>query len=46
MKRSKKVLLIIAILVLTLSIVYFIPESRKGINTRHFTLALGSYQCV
>lgn len=38
MNKFKGLLLILAVLVLTLSIIYFIPERRKEIKTRHFTL--------
>lgn len=37
MKKSKKVLIIFAVLILTLSIIYFSSENRKEIKTRHFT---------
>lgn len=33
----KKILLIIAVLILIASIIYFIPENRKEIKTQHFT---------
>jgi hypothetical protein len=36
MKKFKRFLLILAILILTLSIIYFIPENRKEIKTPHF----------
>lgn len=42
MKKIKRFFLILAILVLTLSIIYFIPERRKEIKTRHFTLLFSS----
>ena len=42
MKKVKRVLLILAILILTLSIIYFIPESRKEIKTQHFNLLFSS----
>ena len=37
MKKFNRVLIILAILILTLSIIYLIPESRKEIKTQHFT---------
>jgi hypothetical protein len=42
MKRFKIVLLVLAILIVTLSIIYFIPESRKEIQTQHFTFLFSS----
>lgn len=42
MKKIKRVLLILAILILTLSIIYFIPEGRKEIKTQHFNLLFSS----
>jgi hypothetical protein len=42
MKKIKKVLIIFAILILTLSIIYFIPENRKEIKTKHFTFLFSS----
>ncbi|MBS1950362.1 MAG: hypothetical protein OJF59_000277 [Cytophagales bacterium] len=42
MKKSKRILLLLAILILALSIIYFIPESRKKIKTRHFTFFFSS----
>ena len=37
MKKFKRFLSILAILILTFSIIYFIPENRKEIKTTHFT---------
>lgn len=37
MKKLKRILIILSILILTISIIYFIPENRKEIKTRHFT---------
>lgn len=42
MKKFNRVLIILAILILTLSIIYFIPESRKEIKTQHFTFLFSS----
>lgn len=42
MKKLKRLLLILAILIFTLSIIYFIPESRKEIKTQHFTFLFSS----
>lgn len=42
MKKSKRVLTVSAILVLALSIVYFIPEKRKEIKTPHFVFRFSS----
>src|SRR4051812_24376034 len=42
MKKFKRFLLILAILILTLSIIYFIPESRKEIKTQHFNFLFSS----
>lgn len=42
MKKIKRVLLIFTILILILSIIYFIPESRKEIKTQHFTFRFSS----
>jgi hypothetical protein len=42
MKKLKKVLTIFAILILILSIIYFIPERRKEIKTPHFTFRFSS----
>jgi hypothetical protein len=42
MKKFKRVLLILAILALTLSIIYFIPESRKEFKTQHFNFLFSS----
>lgn len=42
MKKFKRFLLILAIIILTLSIIYFIPESRKEIKTKHFTFLFSS----
>lgn len=42
MKRFKRALLISAILVPAFLIIYFIPESRKEINTQHFTFLFSS----
>ena len=42
MKKFKRSLLILAILILTLSIIYLIPENRKEIKTDHFTFLFSS----
>jgi len=42
MKKFKRALIIFAILILTLSTIYFIPESRKEIKTKHFTFLFSS----
>lgn len=42
MKKFKKVLLLFTVLFLVLSILYFIPESRKQINTQHFHILFSS----
>src|SRR5215831_1651770 len=42
MKRIKRLLLILAVLILTFSIIYLIPENRKEIKTRHFTFLFSS----
>jgi len=42
MKKFKRILIIFAILILTFSIIYFIPESRKEIKTQHFTFLFSS----
>ena len=42
MKKIKSFLLISVILVLALPIIYFIPESRKEIETQHFTFLFSS----
>jgi len=42
MKKFKRFLLILAALILTLSIIYFTPESRKEINSRHFNFHYSS----
>ena len=42
MKKFKKILIIFAILILTLLIIYFIPENRKEIKTQHFTFLFSS----
>ena len=42
MKKFKKVLIIFGILILTLSIIYFIPERRKEIKTQHFFFLFSS----
>jgi hypothetical protein len=42
MKKSKRILLILATLVLTLSLIYFSPERKKEIKTRHFTFLFSS----
>ncbi len=42
MKKSKRFLTVSAILVLALSIVYFIPEKRKEIKTPHFVFRFSS----
>jgi len=42
MKKLKRILIIFAILILALSLIYFIPESRKDIKTQHFTFLFSS----
>jgi hypothetical protein len=42
MKKFKRILLIVAILILALSIIYFIPESRREIKTKHFNFRFSS----
>ena len=42
MKKIKRVLIVFALLILILSIIYFIPESRKEIKTAHFTFLFSS----
>ena len=42
MKKFKRFILILAIFILTLSIIYFIPENRKEIKTQHFTFIFSS----
>ena len=42
MKKSKRLLLFLAILVLALSIIYFFPERKNEIKTQHFTLLFSS----
>jgi hypothetical protein len=42
MKKFKRLLLIIAIFILALSIIFFIPENRKEIKTHHFTFLFSS----
>src|SRR5436309_5380578 len=42
MRKFQGVLIILAILILTLSIIYFIPENRKEIKTEHFTYLFSS----
>lgn len=42
MKKIKRVLIVFAILILILSIIYLIPESRKEIKTAHFTFFFSS----
>jgi hypothetical protein len=42
MKKFNKTLLILGILFLTLSIIYFLPESRKEIKTKHFNFHFSS----
>lgn len=42
MKKIKKFLLILATLILVLSVIYFIPESRKEIKTQHFNFLFSS----
>ncbi len=42
MKKFKRFFLILAILTLTLSIIYFIPENKKEIKTHHFTFLFSS----
>ncbi|HEV8505214.1 MAG TPA: hypothetical protein VGQ53_07445 [Chitinophagaceae bacterium] len=37
MKKSQKLFILLAIVVLMLSIIYFTPESKKEIKTEHFT---------
>lgn len=42
MKKLKKVLVIFGILILSFSIIYFIPESKKEFKTQHFTFLFSS----
>jgi hypothetical protein len=42
MKKFKKVLVLLTVLILTFSLVYFIPESRREIKTQHFTFLFSS----
>jgi hypothetical protein len=42
MKKFRRLVLILAIIILTLSIIYFIPEQRKEIKTQHFTFLFSS----
>ncbi|MCC6287872.1 MAG: hypothetical protein IT249_08305 [Chitinophagaceae bacterium] len=42
MKKIKRFFLILAILILTLSIIYFVPESRKEVKTQHFSFLFSS----
>ncbi len=37
MFKRKRILLILSLLILTLVIIFFLPESRKQIKTDHFT---------
>ena len=38
MSKRKRILLVLGLLVLTLVIIFFLPESRKQIKTDHFTI--------
>ncbi|GAA4734444.1 hypothetical protein [Flavisolibacter ginsenosidimutans] len=42
MKKVKKVLILFIVLLLALSLIYFIPERKKEIKTQHFTLLFSS----
>ena len=42
MKKLKKIFVAFVILILILLIIFFIPESRKEINTQHFTFLFSS----
>jgi hypothetical protein len=42
MKKSKRILLLLAILILTGSVIFIIPERRKEIKTQHFNFLFSS----